>query len=575
VRDLAERGVLIGDPGAYQLGSEVADLDVPATLQAAIGARVDRLDPVAKNALTAAAVIGARFDTDLLTALTDDAEVTPLIEAELVEQVRYFPRAEYAFRHPLIRTVAYESQLKSDRARLHRTLAATIEAGGSADENAALIAEHLEAAGDLHAAFAWHMRSGTWAINRDFAAAQSAWRRAQQVADRLPEGDPDQMSMRIAPRTFLCATSARQGGRGAETGFSELRDLCIAAGDHHSLAMGMLGVVTSNLMNARRTQASRLVSEHVRLLESIGDPTLTLGLLPLALLVKHETAEMADILQSAQRIIDMAEGDLGKGNLIFGSPLVYGFAIRAIARACFGIAGWKEDFRVAVDTASEVDPLSRTSVVFYSYISAIAFGMLLSDDAAVRTSTETVDVARQVGDDLAVSLAETAQAVAMINNETANRDVAIDLLMKTRGRTFGQQFTLTVRPIIDAFIAREKARTGDVDDAIELARNTVEDLSKSDRCVWNALAASSFVEALLQRGRRSDLAESQGAIDWLASTPTDDGFVVNEITLLRLRALLAQANQDDESYRHYRDRYRKMAADLGFEGHMAWAEAMP
>ena len=78
------------------------------------------------------------------------------------------------FHHPLIRTVAYESQLKSDRAQMHRRLAAAIEAGEpeSADENAALIAEHLEAAGELHAAYGWHMRAATWATNRDIAAAR-------------------------------------------------------------------------------------------------------------------------------------------------------------------------------------------------------------------------------------------------------------------------------------------------------------------------------------------------------------------------------------------------------------------
>ena len=61
--------------------------------------------------------------------------------------------------------MAYESQLKSDRAELHRRVAAAIESRdrAAADENAALIAEHLEAAGDLHAAYQWHMRatSGT------------------------------------------------------------------------------------------------------------------------------------------------------------------------------------------------------------------------------------------------------------------------------------------------------------------------------------------------------------------------------------------------------------------------------
>ena len=104
-----------------------------------------------------------------------------LVSAELIDQVRFTPRPEYAFRHPLIRTVAYESQLKSDRAQLHRRLAAAIEQRdpGSADENAALIAEHLEAAGDLHAAYGWHMRAATWATNRDIAAARLSWERAR------------------------------------------------------------------------------------------------------------------------------------------------------------------------------------------------------------------------------------------------------------------------------------------------------------------------------------------------------------------------------------------------------------
>ena len=108
---------LHGQPGAYLLRGDVTDVEVPATLQATIGARIDRLDPTAKRTLNAAAVIGSRFDADLLTSLVDERGRAPLIEAELIDQVRFTPRAEYAFRHPLIRTVAYESQLKSERAR--------------------------------------------------------------------------------------------------------------------------------------------------------------------------------------------------------------------------------------------------------------------------------------------------------------------------------------------------------------------------------------------------------------------------------------------------------------------------
>jgi len=61
----------------------------------------------------------------------------------------------------------------------------------------------------------------------------------------------------------------------------------------------------------------------------------------------------------------------------------------------------------------------------------------------------------------------------------------------------------------------------------------------------------------------------------LAAIPIDPGFVLHDITLLRLRALLARARGDETAYRDYRDRYRDMARTLGYEGHIAWAEAMP
>ena len=114
---------------------------------------------------------------------------------ELIDQITFTRQPEYVFHHPLIRTVAYESQLKSDRAELHRRVAAAIESRdpASADENAALIAEHLEAAGDVHAAYGWHMRAAAWATNRDIArgATELGARQAdrRRIARRGPQPD--------------------------------------------------------------------------------------------------------------------------------------------------------------------------------------------------------------------------------------------------------------------------------------------------------------------------------------------------------------------------------------------------
>ena len=85
---------------------------------AVIAARLDRLSSAAKRTLNAAAVIGSRFSPELVTALGVDPVLDELVKRELIDQIGFTPKVEYAFRHPLIRTVACESQLKSDRAEL-------------------------------------------------------------------------------------------------------------------------------------------------------------------------------------------------------------------------------------------------------------------------------------------------------------------------------------------------------------------------------------------------------------------------------------------------------------------------
>jgi hypothetical protein len=84
-----------------------------------------------------------------------------------------------------------------------------------------------------------------------------------------------------------------------------------------------------------------------------------------------------------------------------------------------------------------------------------------------------------------------------------------------------------------------------------------------------------LVETLLDRGTDSDVAEAQAAIERFLTAPADEGLVIREVWLLRLHALLARAHGDEARYREYRNRYRDMATSLGFEGHIAWAEAMP
>src|SRR5277367_4989046 len=305
VRDLAERGVLRGNRSAYECTADAAEVSVPATVQATIAARIDRLDPAAKRTLSAAAVIGSRFSRELLETLGIDPVLESLVGGEFIDQIRFTRRSEYVFHHPLVRTVAYESQLKSDRAELHGRVAAAIESRdpAAADENAALLAEHLEAAGDLYAAYGWHMRAATWATNRDIVAARRSWERARTIADTLPTDDPNQVAMRIAPRTMLCGTAYRVHANDAGARFDELRQLCAVTGDKAPLAVAMGGLVMDHAYRGRIRQASKLASEAMALIESLGDPTLIVGLTFPALYAKFESGESADALRWSQRVI--------------------------------------------------------------------------------------------------------------------------------------------------------------------------------------------------------------------------------------------------------------------------------
>jgi len=577
VGEVAERGVLRGQRGAYVTMAETDEVSVPGTLQATIAARIDRLEPKAKRTLSAAAVVGSRFGLDLLTVLGGEPVVADLLAAQLIDQVSFTRQPEYVFHHPLIRTVAYESQLKSDRAQLHRRLAAAIEERdpASADENAALIAEHLEAAGDLHVAFAWHMRAGMWLTQRDLNAARASWQRARHVADRLPDTEMDRAAMRTAPRTMLCVTASLAGGSIADTGFDELRDLAGATGDKASLAMGMAGLVVALLAHARLQEASSLASELTSVLESIGDPMLTLGLLIAALLAKYQVGEMAETLRMADLMIDLADGDPRKGILPLLSPLGGAILLRGGARCCVGDPRWRADFDTAASMVRAFDATARAVVLQYKYGLTIPHGVSLPDAAALHETAELLEVTQRSGDDFTLASARFARGLVLVAHGGAQRADGLALLAAAREAAVQERFTMITAAMVDTVFAEEKARAGDLDGSIDLSRAALEwDFASGDR-VFGGPPTAVLVEALLRRGADTDLEEAQAAIDRLTTVPTEPGFVLNDIFLLRLRALLARTRGDEAAYLDFRDRYRDMARSLGFEGHIAWAEAMP
>ena len=249
---------------------------------------------------------------------------------------------------------------------------------------------------------------------------------------------------------------------------------------------------------------------------------------------------------------------------------------RAVARWCLGLPGWRDDVRHGLAMARSADPLTYAAVVGWVHFLGIPCGVLSPDDRAVREIEDALRITERSSDDVALAWSRLALGVALVHRHTdADRDRGQTLLAEVGDEFLRRGYLLCELPFVEVYAARERARHGDRDDAIPLMRAAVDHLFREgQRLGWGIPATGVLVETLLDRGADGDVAEAEAAIERLAAAPADEGLAMREIWLLRSRALLARANRDDTAYRDYRDRYRAMATELGFEGHIAWAEAM-
>ena len=196
VRTLVETGVLVGAPGAYRLAQAVPTIQVPATVQAVLAARIDRLPPEEKQLLQTAAVIGTEVPLPLLQAIADLPEVTlhrglvHLQAAEFLYETRLFPEQEYTFKHALTHEVAYSSLLLERRRGLHARIVEALEALAPerGAEQVERLAHHALRGEVWDKAVPYCQQAGARANDRAaFHEAVAAFEQALQALAHLPE----------------------------------------------------------------------------------------------------------------------------------------------------------------------------------------------------------------------------------------------------------------------------------------------------------------------------------------------------------------------------------------------------
>ena len=569
VRELAERGALEGKSGAYKSAAEGAEVAVPATLQATIAARIDRLDPKAKRTLSAAAVVGSLFGIDLLTVLGIDPALDELVKAELIDQVRFTPRAEYAFRHPLIHAVAYESQLMSDRAQLHRRLAAAIESRDPelADENAARIATHLEAAGELAEAYRWHMRAAEWLRPRDVPAARARWESARCAADRLPDDHDGVVGMRIAPRTMLISTSFYVGGDVDIDGlYGELRDLTMQTGDLRSLALATAGRIQWFAdHHARVPEAATLATDLEEMATGIDCDAATKSiLLNAVVMARFVNCEFEAALQVIDEIAALTHE-------VPAVEIAMARAIRGSVEICLGdYELGRRHLQESVEEGHALPPVVSAQILFFSG-AMVVLGMSHADDL-VDDVHEALRRAEEFGDISGIMVAQYSYGMTLLRAEGGSPDDAIDVLQRLRTDVEKHKVFKLAAATIDAVLEIDAARKGKLDEAIDVLRASFALHMSSGSRVFVGCPGEALVGLLIERGSTDDLAEAHRIVDqWQARRP---GIPALDLWWLKSRALLAKAEDDSDCYADLAKGYFSLCEKLDARGRLDEARRM-
>jgi class 3 adenylate cyclase/tetratricopeptide (TPR) repeat protein len=205
VRALVETGALIVERGTYRLTRSVEQLTIPATVQAILAARIDRLAPDAKRLLQAAAVVGKDIPMPLLLAIADApehevrAELTRLQAAEFLYETGLFPDLEYTFKHALTHEVAYQELLHERQRALHARIAEAIEQLSTerVTEQVELLAYHALRGEQWDKALSYCRQAGAKAVSRaGYREAVTYGDQALLVLTHLPD-DPDRQAQKI------------------------------------------------------------------------------------------------------------------------------------------------------------------------------------------------------------------------------------------------------------------------------------------------------------------------------------------------------------------------------------------
>ena len=415
VRELAESGYLLGEPGSYRLARPIDGAGVPVTVQAVLAARIDRLGTDAKHLLQVASVLGKEVSAAALgiTAELDkqqmETSLGELIAGGFLYEAELYPQQLLAFRHPLTREVAYGTQLAEQRARTHAAAArAFIELNppDRHDELAALIADHLRQGDEKLEAARWSARAAYWAGHSRPHDALRLWHDVMELTAGLDENE-EVAALAIHSRLLQLSYAWRVGmGREEEERLaSEAEEIATRQDDLHSLALLKVSTAVRPGLEHHADTWLAAVRETVELADRAGDVHLRVAIRGAGAYAYLTAGDFDGFEAAIDEMLELVGDDRSVGaGIILGSPIAWGLMAKGmVRRERIEFDEAEELFDRALRIALEEDDPETASWIRSNQAGLMA--MRGEAEAGVASARRNVELTDRLGDVFSRSLA--------------------------------------------------------------------------------------------------------------------------------------------------------------------------
>lgn len=525
VRALMADGTLVGRPSQLVLGAKAREAPLPATVQAVIGGRIDQLDDASKSLLQLCAIAGKDFPLGVLQQVMRVAPVElrrrldALCAAEFLTTPSSLNLDLYAFRHPLIQEVAYQTQLKRKRTPLHAEVAGAMVAfyGSMGDEFAGLIAHHYEAAGKALDAADYLGRAAAWISAKDSAQALRHWQKVRELL--LDQPDAREINVLRSRASIQIALLGWREGITVEQIKPVLDEALALARRHDPGMVPMLLFLEGRNHIASGGSADFYVDRVRQALQVLSedDSTGRRAILNTAL---SQAYGWAGLLHEALRASDAALAEMGgadAGEQFLGYR-TENWALNLRGRVLARLGRFdeaRECFEKMLSMpATDLDPTVR----FIAHMGSLEIALAQADTSRTHEHALQVEsIARQQPNSYLRVFALAAQGLFhSVAGEfpTALKLYSDSLELLRASRVAMEYESELLASVAECYLAigQRKAAAVTAQEALEISRARTTRLPECRACMALAAATQDASEAAAWRSRAEDLATRTGAL---------------------------------------------------------------